>query len=152
MTPPAPNKYLLLGIVAVSAPLSMAFETMVRRTLLGANFQTIREFVGPHITPYAWALVGVTVLAIGAGFALHRALLRRGIAKLGARASDPAAVARVELEAMFLSTSAPQLPTLLVTIMFQWGASFTPVAVCMALSTVGVLLLGLVGPRVLPAE
>lgn len=146
-SPNPPNKYALLAAVAVSSPLSIVVETTLRKNLLGRDFQDIREYLRPTLTPVAWAAVGVTTLSIGLGFVVYRKILRHGLAKLGERAADPNAVARKELEAMFLSTSVPQVPTLLATILFQWGASFTPVAVCIGLSTVGVLLLGLVGPK-----
>ncbi len=53
--------------------------------------------------------------------------------------------ARAEFEALMLSTSAPQVPAVVATMLFMMGASLTPVLVCMGVAMLGVLSLGLGG-------
>src|SRR5690606_33661058 len=72
-------------LIAISAPLALGFETLLRTLvflpMLGADLEELREFYWPALTDdvreaamtkLAWALVGASVLAGLLGVALMR--------------------------------------------------------------------------------
>jgi|GEM_PF-1995290 len=141
---PAGKRYGLLAIIGLSTPFALVVETGVRRVMMPPEFDEVRAWLSPEVTPYAWAMAPLAVVATGIGFFLQRWLVRRALRKpLRAGMSRDEARQRAEFDALMLSTSAPQLPALMGTILFMLGSELTPVLVAMGVATVGVISLGL---------
>lgn len=150
MNPSMPSLRTVVLLIAVSAPLALGLETLLRKLvlvpLMGAQLQELREFYWPALTDElreaaltnaAWVLVGVTVLAGVLGVVLLR--------RTGRRQREAAKVR----DSVFLLTSIPQVPAILATLCFAFGARLLPVLVCMVISTAFVLAQGVVGERML---
>ena len=144
MASAATKRFGILAVVGLSTPFALLVETGVRRIMMPPEFDDVRAWLQPDVTPWAWAMVPLAVVATGLGFLLQRWLLRRALAKPAPGGLDPARQRqRAEFDALMLSTSAPQIPALVGTICFMVGAQLTPVLVTMAVATVGVVSLGL---------
>lgn len=140
----AAQRFGLLAIVGLSTPFALVVESGVRRLVMPAEFEDVRAWLSPDVTPWAWAMAPAAVMATGLGFFLQRWLVARSLKE----PRDPALTAEqaqdsAEFDALMLSTSAPQIPALLSTIAFLFGARLTPVLVTVCLATVGVISLGL---------
>jgi hypothetical protein len=151
--PPSLRTAILL--IAFSAPVALAFETLFRTQILarivGPDLNQVRDFFSPPLTSLAWALAGVTVIAGIAGVALVPIAIRRieaAAAKAGLE-QDREALERRALGPLYLLTSIPQVPAILATFCFTAGSLLTPVVVAMAVSTVAVLAQGHVAARAL---
>lgn len=150
-------------VIAASAPIALGFETLIRTQVfvpwMGAELEELREFYWPTLTPevrrgaltaVAWALVGVTCVAGLLGVGLQRRVTRRRLASCSSAAEHEQA--RVDVrDSLLLLTSIPQVPALLATLCFSFGAQLLPVLLSMAASTVFVLVQGRVGERLLAA-
>lgn len=142
------NLRVIVLVIAISAPMAMGLETLARTFILapaiGPEFDEIREFFSPPLTRFAWGLTGACVLAGGVGIAL----LRRAFAKLESESGRDETTPEGEVrDKLLLLTSIPQIPAILATLCFMLGSSIVPVLVCMAISTVFVLIMGFVGER-----
>ena len=131
----------LVAAPVLAAPIALAFESLLRWLVFPADFEAVRAFLEPVMTPIAWALVLLSALAGIVGALAQRARVARKIARLG-----PGAAA-VQMEAarnqVFLITaSIPQLPTIASTFAFTFGASLVPTLVGVALCTLSVLAQG----------
>jgi hypothetical protein len=138
----APNRAVLV-FIAVSPLVALGFETASRKAILGPEFNEVRDFLRPFLTPYAWGFCALTVLFSVAAVPVRRRLEARALARLGERARDPRRRADARLSALYLASSVPQLPSLFATFSFTMGAQLLPVVLCLALSALGVLALGL---------
>lgn len=161
-TPPPLSLRTIVLLVAVSAPLALGFETLLRvylfLPLVGAELREVREFYWPELsdevreaalTNAAWVLVVVCVLAGLLGIALLRRAARRGLAA-ARESANPSVRARANVrDRMLLLTSIPQVPAILATLCFSFGAQLLPVLCCMGVSTAFVLAQGHVGERAL---
>ncbi len=134
--------YAILAVVAVSTPAMLAVETWLRRLLLPPELEELRAWLREDLTPVAWATVPLVPLAAWCGLRLHRWYVGRELARLPPRRKTEEAAARVRFDALMLCTSAPQLPAVLATLLFMFGAALTPVAISLFSATVGVLVLG----------
>lgn len=150
---PAAKRYGLLAVIGLSAPIALAFETGIRRLMMPPEFSDVRAWLSPDVTPWAWAMAPAAVVGTALGFGLQRWLIAR------ARKTPPPrgvtaeeARDRLEFDALMLSTSAPQVPAVLATLMFMVGAKLTPVLITMAVATGGVISLGLTVGRPPSAE
>ena len=145
-----PSLRIVVVLIAVSAPLALGLETLLRKLvlvpLMGAELRELREFYWPALTDelrqavlteVAWVLVGVTVFAGVLGVMLLRRAGRRKRTFSGIR------------DQVFLLTSIPQVPAILATLCFAFGAELLPVLVSMGISTAFVLAQGIVGERLL---
>lgn len=145
-------------LVAVSAPLALGFETLIRLYLfmpmLGAELAEVRAFFLPEFTPevriglatrIAWGLVGAS---LGFGV-LGLALLRRA-ARRATHSQSPTHTVRAEVrDRMLMFSSVPQIPAILATLCFTFGAELTPVLGSMIVSSAFVLAMGQVGESLL---
>lgn len=129
----------LIVLTAVAAPAALGFETLLRWLLFPDDFELVRELLRPTLTVVAWALCGVTVLSAFAGIVAQKRLAARAVAKLGP-AAPPDRVARARLGGFLLAASIPQVPAVLATFAFMFGASLGPVLVAIAIVTAAVLL------------
>jgi membrane protein YqaA with SNARE-associated domain len=133
-----PASPAILWLTILAAPVALGFETLLRSLLFPPDFEVMRAFLEPALTPLAWVLGGAAGLAALAGLALQRRLAERRLARLPEHASEP--VRQRELLGVFLLTaSVPQIPAVLSTFAFMFGASLWPVLVGIALCSVGVV-------------
>jgi len=144
--------YGVLAIVACSTPLALAVETGLRQIIFPPEFDEVRMWLRPSITPWVWLTVPVCVLAVPLGARLQRWLVARDLAKLPVERRTEQGRIESEFDALLLSTSAPQLPAVIATIAFMFGAELLPVVVAMIIATLGVLGLGVAVARRIPAK
>jgi hypothetical protein len=139
-----PRRWVILPVIAVSGPLSLGVETALRLALFTPDMHYLRSLTGPTLTPIAWGLAGVTALGGALAVPVQRWWYRRRVAQLPLDARTDDARARMAFEALYVSTSVPQLPALAVTLLFTAGSSLVPVATALAVSALAVLAQGLV--------
>lgn len=133
---------LLVGATVLAAPIALAFESLLRWLLFPPEFEAFRAFAEPVLTPLAWLLVLVSALAGVGGALAQRAIAARRIARLGAEAT-PARVETVRNQVFLITASIPQLPTIVSTFAFMFGASIVPTLVGVGICTVSVLAQGI---------
>lgn len=136
----------LLAVVAVSTPLALAVETALRVLLFPPEFEEVRMWLRPVITPWMWT---ASALAIGftlLGIRLQKWFVARRMARLAEDQRTREAEAKAHFDALMLSSSCPQIPALLATFGFMVGADLLPVVVAIAIATTGVLTLGAILP------
>ena len=129
----------LVAVLAISSPVSLGAETLIRKIVFTADMREMRALLEPFLTPVAWALLGITVLAVLLGVPAHHAIHKRLFARLGERAGDPAARASAD--------TVVQLPSLVAAMTFTLGAAVTPVLAALCAAGVGVVLIGVFGRR-----
>lgn len=142
----------LLFLVALSTPLAWAFESVLRALVLPPDFERVRAWLAPTLTPWAWVAAGATLAATVLGWWLHRVLARREPRSPRPGLTREQAHARAELEALMLASSAPQVPAVAATMLFMLGADVVPVAASMVGATLGVASLALFIGRGVPDE
>jgi hypothetical protein len=144
----------LVLLIAVSVPIWLGLETLLRvyvlRPMYGPLIAQLRELYWPELTAevladrstrFAWMLLVVTVLAGILGVVVLRLVTKRG--------GQGAAPERKLRDRLLLMTSIPQVPGLLATLCPPAGAAWTPVLLCVGVSTVFVIVQGHVGERLL---
>jgi hypothetical protein len=135
------GRLAVLAVVAVSAPISLAMETLLRKIMLPPEFEELRRLLNEVMTFANWWVVGLTVaagvLGIWAG--------RRVVASIFAdpRLGDETARSRRLLDRMMLTTSIPQVPTIFSTLLVMIGSDFLPAFVCMGVSSAFIVAQGL---------
>jgi hypothetical protein len=144
--------YGVLAIVACSTPLALAVETGLRQLIFTPEFDDVRMWLRPSITPWVWLAVPACVVAVPLGAKLQRWLVARDLAKLPPERRTEQERIESEFDALLLSTSAPQLPAVIATLAFMFGSGLAPVAVAMVVATLGVLGLGLAVARRIPSQ
>lgn len=141
-------------LIAISVPLWVGIEQVLRiyvlQPMYGPLLTDLRAYYYPDLTPeimaerstrVAWVLLGVTVVAGIVGVTLLRWVVARG-----GQSATPEAQVR---DTLLLLTSIPQVPGLLCTFCIPFGAAWTPVLVCVAVSTTFVVVQGFVGERLI---
>jgi hypothetical protein len=136
----------LLGVVAVSTPLALAVETGLRYLLFPPEFEDVRMWLRPVITPWMWSASAFAVAFTLLGLKLQKWFVARRLAHLPEDKRTPEAEAKAHFDALMLSSSCPQIPALFATFGFMVGSELLPVAVAIAIATVGVLTLGAILP------
>lgn len=133
-----PRSRALLFLTILAAPGALAFESLLRALLFPPDFEVLREFLSPVLTPVAWVL-GLTAAAgsLG-GLALQRSIAEKRLARLPEGAGDEARYGQV-LGVFMLTTAAPQIPAILATLAFMFGASLWPVLVGVGICSAGVI-------------
>lgn len=139
-----PRKWVILPVIAASGPLSLGVETALRLALFTPDMRYLRSLTAPTLTPVAWALTGVTALGGLLAVPVQRAWFQRRWRRLSPEARTPEAHARAAFEALYVATSVPQIPALVVTLLFTAGSSLLPVATALGVSAIAVLAQGLV--------
>ena len=140
--------YAVLVFVALSTPLALLVETGLRALILPPEFEEVRGWLGPAVTPWAWALVPTVLAATALGVVVLRRLIARAQARPVPEGVPPEqALARGQFDALMLSSSVPQVPALAATILFMLGAELIPVLLAIVLATAGVVSLGFVFGR-----
>jgi len=138
---------VLIVLTVVAAPVALGFETLLRWLLMPEDFDVLRQFLRPTLTPVAWGLVIACAIGGFVGLLLHRRAVARAMARVppGADASEVASRARVG--AFMLGASVPQVPAILATFTFMFGASLLPVLVSIGVVTVFVVVLAVLTRR-----
>lgn len=111
----------LLTVVAV--PIALGFETALRMLLFPADFEELRQVLRPLLTTPAFAAIAVTALV---GLASTR--VRR-------RFDPPDATLRQRAQGVFVASSMAQVPAVLTTFLWTFGAPLLPVLLTIATST-----------------
>ena len=151
---PALGLRAIVGLIAISVPLFLVLETLVRVYVLapiyGPLFADIAGLYWPEFdlaslpqraTSWVWILVGVTLAAGLVGLLALRWAVTRALNQ--AERPAPAAVR----DQLILLTSIPQVPGLLATLCFALGADLPVVLGCVGLSMAFVICQGFVGER-----
>ena len=141
------SRRVLLPLIAISSPLSLAVETAVRTVMFTDDMRALRLMVRDTLTPVAWGFVPVTVAASVVGVLVHRAALRRTLALAALKVGRPDAEENARLTALYIATSVPQIPALGATLLFTAGARFEPVMITLLVAAFGVMLQGWTAPR-----
>lgn len=136
--------WLVLAMMALTPPAALALETALRWALFPPDFEQLRVYLGPSLTPVAWGLAAaVPVLAVVGRWAQRRVAAWWRVR----HPHDPNAA----LAGLYLGASLPQLGALAATGLYTFGAALAPVALSAGLATVAVLALG-VGATGSPAS
>lgn len=143
----AVSRRVLLPLIALSSPLSLAIETAIRTVMFTEDMRALRLVVRDTLTPAAWGFVPLTIAASVIGVFVHRAVLRRTLARAATRPGDPDAEESARLTALYVATSVPQLPALAATFLFTAGARVEPVMLTLLVAAAGVMLQGWTAPR-----
>jgi predicted membrane channel-forming protein YqfA (hemolysin III family) len=128
----------LLYLTVLAAPAALGLETVLRKLLFPPEFEEFRAFLRPLLTPVGWLVAAVAVAASVAGLAVQRRMAQKRIARL--ERADFDARYREVLAIFLISTAVPQVPAIISTLTFMFGASFWPVAVGVGFASVGVVL------------
>ncbi|MCC6873263.1 MAG: hypothetical protein IT378_03055 [Sandaracinaceae bacterium] len=127
----------MIWLTILAAPVALAFETSLRSFLFPPEFEWFRQELEPFLTPLAWLLGLAAALASLLGAGLQRRIARRKLDRLPENA--PPDTRLREVQAVFLLTaSVPQVPAILSTFAYMFGASLVPVLVGIAICTLGV--------------
>lgn len=133
---------LVLAFVALSTPAALGLESLMRAFLLPPAMEELRAWLRPQLAPVAWALVALAAGSIALAVFLqpraYRGALRRQPAGLDPRSRE----AKARFDALLIVTSLPQIPALLATIAFTFGAEPLPTLLTIGLGTAGVLVVG----------
>jgi len=129
----------LLWLTIVAAPAALGLETGLRLLLFPPEFELIRDFLRPMLTPVAWGFAGVAALGAGLGLVLQRRLVEKRIGALEAAQSTRERRFQIAFGVFLLTTAVPQIPSILATFCFTFGASIVPVVAAIALTSVGVV-------------
>ena len=133
------KKYILVAMTALAAPSAFGLETLLRKVLFPPEFEEVRATLSDLLTIPTWVVAILVFCSLAAGVVFQKRQLNRKLAQL-----QSATVKQKNEAAMgvfMLSASIPQIPAILATLMFMFGAELMPVAVTMAVSCLGVLLL-----------
>jgi len=141
------SRRVLLPLIALSSPLSLAVETGIRTLLFTDDMRELRLMVRDTLTPIAWGFVPLTVAASVLGVLVHRVALKRALAAAKLKVNNPDAEENARLTALYIATSVPQLPALAATFLFTAGARFVPVMTTLLVAAAGVMLQGVTTPR-----
>lgn len=128
----------MLWLTIIAAPAALGFETGLRLLLFPADFELIREFLNPTLTPVAWLLGAVAALASFGGLFVQRRLAEKRLSALPPDASFDLRY-RAVFGVFLLTTAIPQIPAIFSTLTFMFGASLIPVLVGIGVSSVGVV-------------
>jgi hypothetical protein len=140
------SRRVLLPLIAISSPLSLAVETAIRTALFTDDMRALRLMARDALTPVAWGFVPLTAAAAALGVFVHRAALRRTLAAAARRTGNPDAEENARLTALYIATSVPQLPALAATFLFTAGARLLPVMITLLIAALGVMLQGWTAP------
>ncbi len=127
-----------LVAIAVAVPFALALEALLRVLVFPPELELVRESWGPGITPWVWRLVPVSALVDVGAYVLQLELQRRA----RSMPVDAAQKRWKRFEGLMISASVAQIPGLVAAFCFMLGASLTSVLAVVAVSTAGVVVLG----------
>lgn len=135
--------YAILALIAASTPAMLGAESLLRWLVLPAEFEDVRIWLGPHLTPHVWWLAAAAAVASPIALRLQRFLVRRTLSRLDPAYADETSEAKAKFDALILSTSVVQVPALLATFGYLLGADLLPVTATIAVATIGVVAQGI---------
>ena len=130
-----------MALVVTAVPVAWGAETGLRMAFFPPDFEQLRELLRPAMTSVARGLVVLTMALVLPTYLLMRHLAHKRMRALPPLRPDLRAGARVL--AFLGASSLLQIPGVLVTFAFMFGAAVKPVGACVALGTAG--LVGLAG-------
>ncbi len=139
--------WLMLVLIAVSMPMALVAETYLRKLMFPPEFEEVRMFLRPSLEAPVWSLLSLVALTTWLG---TRGQQRRVNRKMAARPPEQQTQHfrdKQVLDSLVLFTSLPQVPAILAMLCFMVGASIVPVLANIMASTIGVVVVGLVGLR-----
>ncbi len=139
--------WIILILVALSTPLALVVETGLRKIMFPPEFEEVRAFLRPSLELPVWSLLGLVVLTTMVGMRWQHSRVERRMAKRPAEEQTQHFRDKEVFDSLVLFTSVPQIPAIMATFGFMFGAPLVPVVVNMAAATLGVLLLGIGGLR-----
>jgi len=128
----------VLWLTILAAPGALVVETALRKLIFPPEFDEVRAFLEPMLTPVGWGMAAVAAIGAALGLVVQRRVALKRLARL----PDTATVddRYREIFAVFLLTTAvPQIPALLSTFVFMFGASVWTVIAAIAFCSVGVV-------------
>lgn len=130
----------LVGLTVTAIPISLVvihggFSQMP------PEFADVREVFGPTMTTVAWALMALTAILTLTAVALQRTITEKIIDKRDAR-GDAKKEKQARVGAFLVAASLTQVPPLLAVSVYAVGAGLLPVALGVAVSSLGVCVLG----------
>lgn len=128
----------VLWLTLLAAPVALVVETGLRKLIFPAEFEMVRELLNPILTPVAWALGAIAAAAAFGGLLLQRRMTDRRLVKLPATAGSNERY-QVVFAVFLLTASVPQVPALIATFTYMFGASIVPVLVGVGVCSVGVV-------------
>lgn len=137
----------LLWLTIVAAPAALAIETGLRLLLFPPEFELIRELLNPYLTIVAWLVALIAGVGAWVGLIVQRRVVHKRIAKLPEEANTLERRHQVAIGVFLLSTAIPQIPSIVATFCFMFGASIVPVLVAIALTSIGVIGQALAVPK-----
>jgi hypothetical protein len=136
------RRIAILIVITLTTPAVLGVEHLARRFVVPAEWEEIRRELNPIMTPVGWVLLALTVVSIPIAFVIYRALSRRLLAKVEAIGGGPKQRATARLEAMFVATSAPQIPAALAALSLSFGSDALPVLLAVGLSAAAAAAIG----------
>lgn len=130
----------LLAVIAVSTPAALGLEVLVRRHLLPPDAEEMRLWLNQTVGQPSWALLVLALAGVAAALGLQPRLYAHSLAGKPAAMPEAERVERSRMQTLLLATSICQVPALLATIGFTFGADVLAVGLTVGLGTVGVLL------------
>jgi len=130
----------MLVLIAVSTPLALGVEWLVRRIFLPPQMDELRDWLRPQLAPFAWVLVGLALAATALGLASANRVYQTRLRRFGTRGDPSRRAQSARFETLLVVTSIPQVPALLATIGFTFGAPLAPTLATLAVGTLGVLV------------
>jgi hypothetical protein len=121
----------------------LGIESLLRWLMVPPEFEEVRIWLRPSITPYVWGLAAAAAVAGPIAFRLQRFLVRRTLARSPFAYGEDGIEDKARFDALILSTSVVQVPALLATVCYLLGAAPLPVVVVIVVATVGVIVQGL---------
>jgi hypothetical protein len=140
--------WLLLGFITISTPLALAVETFLRSIMFPPEFEEVRMYLRPSLEVPVWSLLALVALTTYVGIRRMEGRIERRMAKRPESEQTQHYRDKDTLDAIVIFTSLPQVPAIMATFCFMFGARLTPVLVNMAVATLGVLLVGLHGMKI----
>lgn len=129
----------LLWLTIVAAPAALGIETGLRLLLFPDDFDLIREFLRPNLTPVAWGFAVVAGIGAVAGLVIQKKLVARRVAKLPEEANTLDRRYQAAFGVFLLTTAVPQIPSIFATFCFTFGSSIVPVIAAITLTSIGVV-------------
>jgi len=137
----------LLWLTIVAAPAALGLETGLRLLLFPAEFELVRELLNPYLTVVAWLVALVAGIGAAVGLVVQRRVVRKRIANLPEEANTLERRYQIAFGVFLLATAIPQIPSIVATFCFMFGASIVPVLVAILLTSVGVVGQALAVPK-----
>lgn len=134
------SRLVLVTLVVTAVPVAWGVETGLRAAFFPPDFEELRGMLRPALTVVARGLVLATLVFPWVSHVLMRWLVHRRLRVLPSRRPDLRV--GVRLMAFLAASSLVQIPGVLATFAFMFGAELRPVVGAVALSTMGLAVLG----------